>query len=67
MSTDPRQSETLLLTVPELAELLRVSTHTIYSWRKTGKPAPPSVKVGGQIRYRRADVEAWLAALDTAA
>lgn len=48
-----------LLTSQEIAELLRVSAHTIKRWRweKTG---PPHIVIGGLIRYRRSDVEAYL-------
>lgn len=48
--------------------MLRVTTHTIYSWRKLNKSCPPAIKVGGQLRFRRGDVEAWLeAGLDSVA
>jgi excisionase family DNA binding protein len=48
-----------LLTIEEVAEYLQVPVQTLYHWRykRTG---PESVRVGRFVRYRRADVEAWL-------
>jgi excisionase family DNA binding protein len=48
-----------LFTVDALADYLGVSPKTIYDWRlkRTG---PAAMKVGNQLRWRRADVEAWL-------
>jgi predicted DNA-binding transcriptional regulator AlpA len=42
------------------ADYLHTSPRTLEDWRyrRTG---PPYMRVGGQIRYRRADVDAWLA------
>lgn len=47
-----------LLTVAELAALLRVSERTVY--RQAGRALPAPVRVGGQLRFRTADVEAML-------
>lgn len=48
-----------LLTAEELAEFLGVSVATLYQWRwkNTG---PPALKVGRYLRWRQADVDAWL-------
>jgi excisionase family DNA binding protein len=48
-----------LLGVRELASYLGVSDSTVYAWRHN-RMGPPSIKVGGAIRYRPEDVEAWL-------
>lgn len=48
-----------LLTSLEVAKLLRVSVATIKRWRRE-RTGPPHIVVGGLIRYRRADVEAYL-------
>jgi excisionase family DNA binding protein len=48
-----------LLTVQELAEILQVSVKTIYTWRYRGE-GPPGVVVGRHLRFRAADVVAWL-------
>lgn len=48
------------LSVPELAELLHVSPWTIYKWqhKRTG---PVAHRIGKYLRFRRSDVNAWLA------
>ncbi len=50
-----------LLTIQELAAFLSVPVGTIYKWRWK-RIGPPAFRVGGkQIRFRRSDVEQWLA------
>jgi excisionase family DNA binding protein len=44
----------------DLAEWLDLPVATIYRWRHTGI-GPPAVRVGKHLRYRRRDVERWLA------
>lgn len=48
-----------LMTAAEVAKALRVSTYTVDRLRKADKPLL-AVRVGGQFRYRREDVEAFL-------
>lgn len=48
-----------LMRLRELAEYLDVSESTVHNWRYRGE-GPPGFKVGGQVRYRREDVEEWL-------
>lgn len=48
-----------LLSVDELAELLGVPKFTIYRW-STDRTGPPAYRVGRFLRYRPAEVEAWL-------
>jgi excisionase family DNA binding protein len=48
-----------LLTVDDLARLLRVPKATIYRWRTTGD-GPRGYVIGRYVRFRRAEVEAWL-------
>jgi excisionase family DNA binding protein len=50
-----------LMSVQDLAEYLGVARQTIYQWRYQGF-GPDSVRVGGAVRYRRAEVDAWLEA-----
>jgi excisionase family DNA binding protein len=51
-----------LLTTREVAEMLGFSPATITHWRaRPPKKALPYLKLGGRVRYRRADVEAYLA------
>jgi excisionase family DNA binding protein len=48
-----------MLTVEEVAELLRVPVATLHQWRHKGT-GPRSYRVGRYVRYRRDDLEAWL-------
>ena len=49
------------LTARQTAELLGVATITLAQWRARGD-GPPHFKVGRRhVRYRRADVDAWMA------
>ena len=48
-----------LLTQDDLAALLKVSKQTLFRWRKIDQ-GPPFIQVEGSIRYRQADVDAWL-------
>jgi excisionase family DNA binding protein len=48
-----------LLTLGEVAELLRVPDATLRYWRHRGT-GPESFKIGRHVRYRRSDVRAWL-------
>jgi excisionase family DNA binding protein len=46
------------LTVPEVAERLRVTTMTIYRWIEDGKL--PAMQIGKQYRIRSGDVDELL-------
>ena len=48
-----------VLTIDDIAEVLRVSQSTAY--RLCRDPAFPSFRVGGQIRVTRKDLDAWIA------
>lgn len=54
-----------LMTPAEVAVEFRLDRETCYSWRRRGF-GPASFKVGRHVRYRRADVLAWLAAQEQA-
>lgn len=43
------------------ASILDVSPGTLSVWRSTGRYNLPFLKIGRKVRYRRADLEAWLA------
>ena len=45
-----------LLTIDEVAEMLKVSKMTLHRWDKNG--VLKKIEVGGHRRYRRSDVEA---------
>jgi excisionase family DNA binding protein len=49
-----------LLTVAEVAEMMRLSASTVRYWRYAGTGGPASFKLGRRVMYRRADVEKWL-------
>jgi excisionase family DNA binding protein len=53
------ESRTPLLTTQEVAMWLGMREGTLRYWRHT-KRGPRSIAVGGAVRYRREDVEAWL-------
>ena len=44
------------------AALLNVPPGTLAQWRSSGRVPLPYLKLGGLIRYRRADLEAFVAA-----
>ncbi len=48
-----------LFTPAELADRIRVHVRTLQRWRFTGE-GPKFCKLGRGVRYRAADVEAWL-------
>lgn len=50
-----------LLTVPEVAEILRKPTGTLRYWRSVGE-GPRSMKIGSTVVYERSDLEAWIKA-----
>jgi len=58
MDIDPRET---LLTACETARYLRCSLRTLDRERADGRGCP-FVRIGGRIRYRRADVEAFVKA-----
>lgn len=49
-----------LLDEHEAAELLDTAPGTLSVWRCTGRYNLPFLKVGRKVRYRRADLMAWL-------
>lgn len=49
-----------LMSATEVAEFLGISVNTLYQLRYRGDPLPRGYRVGGRIKYRRADVETWL-------
>jgi excisionase family DNA binding protein len=62
MTTDDNRTDDEigdLLTLHEVADLLRVPEATLRYWRHCNT-GPDSYKVGRHIRYRRRDVQAWL-------
>jgi len=52
-------STSKLLTLAEVANILGVSTLTLYRWNRAGTNLR-FVKVGGQLRVRQADLDAYI-------
>lgn len=50
----------ILFTPQELAEYLRLKVSTVYAW-KARHTGPPFMGEGRIIRYRKGDVDKWLA------
>lgn len=51
----------LLLTQAEAAKLLGTTVGTLNTWRHQGKTLIPYIRWGRRIRYRKCDIEAFLA------
>lgn len=61
MTTNPAaRAAHVLLTPQEVADMLRIPVRSLYVQRSAGRPTPPGVKIGRHLRYRLADVEAWV-------
>ena len=54
------EMENDLLDSAEISQIINVAEGTLAVWRSTGRYALPYIKVGRLVRYRRADIEAWL-------
>jgi predicted DNA-binding transcriptional regulator AlpA len=50
-----------LISASELAEMLQVSTRTLWRLRSAGKLIKP-IKLGGSTRWRLDEVQAWITA-----
>lgn len=48
-----------LMSIAETAQYLGVATQTLYRLRHEGK-GPLGTRVGGAVRYRKSQVDAWL-------
>ncbi len=62
MSTTPEPAPIdTMFTIDQAARYLAIPKTTLYTWRtrRVGF-GPRAVKVGGSLRYRRADLDAWI-------
>jgi excisionase family DNA binding protein len=57
--TGPESELQQLLTLDDVSQYLGIPKSTLYCWRVDGR-GPKALKVGKYLRYRHADVEAWL-------
>lgn len=55
----PSNSESEILTIKEVAEYLKVTERTIY--RLAAAKKIPGFKLGGTWRFRRSDLDEWIA------
>ena len=53
---------TALLSTEQAARFLGVSASFLAKARVSGKPTIPHTKIGASVRYRRSDLEAFVAA-----
>ena len=49
-----------ILTIPDVANLLKVAEKTVYGLAQKGDL--PAFKVGGQWRFRRTSIDSWIEA-----
>ena len=47
-----------ILTLPEIAQLLKVAEKTVYTMAQRGEI--PAFKVRGQWRFKRVDIDSWI-------
>jgi excisionase family DNA binding protein len=52
-----------IMTLREVATLLRSSPHTIYDWTNRGKI--PFFRLGGRKMFLRSEIERWVETLET--
>ena len=50
-----------LMTIAEVAEYLSIPVGTLRRWRVYGN-GPAGARLGNHVRYKRTDVDAWVAA-----
>jgi excisionase family DNA binding protein len=55
-----KMSSTVLLTIPELADQLRIDKRTVNRLLKTGRLPLPIVHIGASPRIRRIDLDRYL-------
>lgn len=57
---EPQSAVTDLLNEEQAASVLQVKPNTLAVWRSTKRYAIPFVKIGACVRYKRADLEAFI-------
>lgn len=56
----PDRAPAAMLDVRGVAAMLNCATRTVHRLRDSGK-MPPPVRIGSLIRWRRSDLEVWIA------
>jgi predicted DNA-binding transcriptional regulator AlpA len=59
MSDNPARSESDLLTINEVAEILRAPVATLRYWRHLGT-GPRSFRLGRRVLYRSDELRSWI-------
>ena len=57
-TSNPAWSGDAYLSIREAADYLQISDRTLFKWRKKGLP---TYQEGGVIRFRRKEIDAWMA------
>ncbi len=52
-----------ILTAKEVAALLRISTRQVYELAKQTENPIPAVRIRTSVRFRRSDLDGWIAGL----
>ena len=61
-TTADTSTEGGILTIDQAAAHLAIPKATLYTWRtRRSGFGPRAVKIGGCLRYRRSDLDAWVA------
>ena len=59
-SVNPILPTSDLLNEVQAAAILDTCVGTLQVWRSTGRYKIPFIKIGRNVRYKRADLEAWI-------
>ncbi|MBB2921243.1 AlpA family transcriptional regulator [Cellulomonas cellasea] len=65
MDTDVTSPTQATMTLTELADFLSVTPQALYDLRSKGR-GPRGFRVGRLLRFRQAEVEAWIAGMEAA-
>jgi len=57
-TSNPAWGGDTYLSIREAADYLQISDRTLFKWRKKGLP---TYQEGGVIRFRRKEIDAWMA------
>ena len=53
-------NEINLMTAVEAAKYLNIPVKTLQTWRCTKRVKVPYLKIGGNVRYRKSDLDAYI-------
>lgn len=58
MAADWDQTMSELMTLPEVAQFLKIAERTVYHWAQKGRL--PGFKMGTVWRFKREDIDHWI-------